>query len=182
MSRERGGAGRRLVLLRHAKAVAADTRAADRDRPLERRGEKAARALAAWFAAREAPDLVLCSAALRTRQTLDHLLPAFAAPPQVSVEERLYLATAGTLLVRLSEVPDAVGAVLMIGHNPGLHELALALAGPGRTGRRARLAAAFPTGALAAYRFAGSWRDIARLGLHLDQLLAPADLAASGDG
>ena len=94
-----------LHLLRHAKATP-QGEGTDRDRPLEQRGRRAAQALAAWAAEhRFSPMLVLCSPSLRTRQTLDILAPAFARPPQILLEDAIYLATARQLVARLRQVP-----------------------------------------------------------------------------
>src|SRR5260370_24589571 len=87
-----------LHLLRHAKATPQGD-GTDRERPLEQRGRRAAQAVAAWAAEhRLPPTLVLCSPALRTRQTLDIIAPPFAPPPQILLQDPLYLATRPHLL------------------------------------------------------------------------------------
>jgi phosphohistidine phosphatase len=84
-----------LYLLRHAKAVPQEEGGADRDRPLEQRGRRAAQAVAQWIAEhRLEPQLVLCSPALRTRQTLDIVAAAFPRPPKIVMDDGLYLAGA----------------------------------------------------------------------------------------
>ena len=127
---------RTLLLLRHAKSSWADPQLEDFERPLNSRGLEATSALAAhFFVTKLQPDLVLCSAALRTRATLAGLLPAFAHDYRVSVENRLYLASAPKLLERLHEIDEAAACVLLIGHNPGLERLARLLAGSGIAGK-----------------------------------------------
>jgi phosphohistidine phosphatase len=138
--------------LRHAKA-APEAGAGDAERPLMKRGRKAAAAMGEYVAKLEPPPrLVLCSTSLRTRETLDELLPAFDREPQLLFEDALYLAGATRLLDRLQRLPEQGESVLLIGHNPGLHRLAAALASePGE------MAQSFPTAALAVLRVAGRW-------------------------
>jgi phosphohistidine phosphatase len=136
------------MLLRHAKSSWADPTLADIDRPLAPRGERAARRMAKYVRRqRLRPALVLCSPSLRTRQTLEAIAPSLGGDASISVEPGLYAAEMNEILAQLRTTPDAVGSVLVIGHNPGLHELALALASRGAD--LPRLRAKFPTGALA---------------------------------
>jgi phosphohistidine phosphatase len=100
------------------------------------------------------PELVLCSSAVRTRETLELVQPAVGAATVV-VEEGLYAATCNQLLTRVRLVPDSVASVMLIGHNPGLHELALTLAGAGD--ELERLEAKFPTAALATLTHGKPW-------------------------
>jgi len=129
-----------LVLLRHAKSSWRDSELGDRDRPLNARGDRAGRLLAAYFARQPPPDLVLCSSALRTRETFAHIARAYSAPPPVLMEDGLYLADARAIMQRIEAVPDSVEFLLVIGHNPGLHELASMLARHGTRRDRNRLA------------------------------------------
>jgi len=136
-----------IHLLRHAKSSWADDTLADHERPLARRGVRDAKRMAAhMLALRVDPDLVLCSSAVRTRQTLDLVTPSIADAP-VQIEDDLYGASADALLERLRAVPESVRAVLFIGHNPGLQDLAVRLAASGP--RLEDLTTKFPTGALA---------------------------------
>jgi phosphohistidine phosphatase len=98
------------------------------------------------------PALVLCSTSLRTRETLDEILPSLEPEPQLLFEDALYLASASHLLDRLQRLPEQAASVLLIGHNPGLHQLAATLASDAE-----RLADGFPTAALAMLRISGSW-------------------------
>jgi phosphohistidine phosphatase len=116
---------RTLYLLRHAKSSWADPSLADRDRPLSPRGRRNAAVLASRLArAPIAPELVLCSPALRTRETLAVIGEALPRAAEIRFEERLYGAGADELVALLAELPGTVGAVLLIGHNPGLEDLA----------------------------------------------------------
>jgi phosphohistidine phosphatase len=176
---------RQLLLLRHAKSSWDDPGLSDHARPLNARGRRAAAAMAA--AMRELglqPDLVLVSSSRRTLQTLESLTP-FEDNALIEPMDTLYLAPASLLLEAVRKVPETVRSVLMIGHNPGLHEFALALAGDaaatGGGGRLAsvaagRLAEGFPTAALAEFTIAAPWRAVAAGGGRLVRFLLPRDL------
>jgi phosphohistidine phosphatase SixA len=112
-----------LVLLRHAKSSWADPSIPDHDRPLNGRGRDAA-ARVGRHLRRDGPrpELVLCSSSTRTRQTLELL--ELRPRPVVLVEDGIYGATASGLLTRVREVPARYGTVLVIGHNPGVEDLA----------------------------------------------------------
>lgn len=147
---------RTLYLLRHAKSSWDDPDLRDSDRPLAPRGRKAVRRIAGHVEHSEIrPGLVLCSPARRARETLDGLAPALARPETV-FDERLYGASEDELLSRVREVPDGVGSVLLVGHNPGIGRLLELL-----TGRGLPVPDDVPTGALATLTFAAaSWREI----------------------
>jgi phosphohistidine phosphatase len=181
MTRRKEEKPRVLQLLRHAKSSWRDGDLADRERPLNARGHRAGRLLAAHLARDAPPDLVLCSSARRTRETFDHIAGAYAAPPPVLTEDGLYLADAQAIMRRIEAVPDRVKTLLVIGHNPGLHELAAMLARHGARRDRARLAAKFPTGALASFRLAGRWEEIAHAPLALTSYVTPGDLGGAGE-
>jgi phosphohistidine phosphatase len=167
---------RTLLLLRHAKAVPAEEGQDDHERALAERGHAQAGRMAEHFAAEGfAPTQVLCSTSRRTRETLAHLRPHLPAEAQVELERRLYLATPGTLLTRIHAAPDAARELLLVGHNPGMEDLARGLAGAGKKKALERLAS-FSTGTLAVLRFEGRWRDLAPGGARLDALVRPKDL------
>lgn len=170
---------RTLSLLRHAKASRDDLGLSDHARPLALRGREDAPRIGAFIRASGLrPDLVVCSDAVRTRETLALVLRAIggAAPPVV-YEHALYLAEEPALLARLARVDDAVRHVMVVGHNPGLHELALALATKGSASDLVRLTAKFPTAALAVIDFDVSWGDIAGEGGRLRTFVTPRTLA-----
>jgi phosphohistidine phosphatase len=170
-----------LHLLRHAKATT-QGEGTDRDRPLEQRGRRAAQALAAWAAERRfSPVLVLCSPSLRTRQTLDIVAPAFARPPHILLEDAIYLATARQLVARLRQVPAGTASVMVVGHNPGLHELATLLSDVSDGPLMARLAAGLPTAALASYAVAVPWSALDRRLASFTGLVTPKELAKGLD-
>lgn len=166
---------KRLLLLRHAKSSWDDPSLADRDRPLAPRGHKAAERMAEHLRSSGPPvDLVLCSPSLRTTETLEHVGRAFGEAETV-VEDGLYGATDDELLDRLRRVSEDVDGVALIGHNPGVQDLALELAGGGRDLERMRTK--FPTGALAVIDFDGPWAGLAEGGARLAAFVTPKDLA-----
>src|SRR5260370_14721235 len=116
-----------LHLLRHAKSSAKEN-VEDHQRPLSRRGRKTARRVGRSLAAKLGTvDLVLCSSARRTRETLDLVLDEFSPRPRTSIEEELYLASREKLTARLGRLDARNVNVLLIGHNPGLHDLPVPL-------------------------------------------------------
>ncbi len=167
-------ASRKLYLLRHAKSDWGDPGLADHERPLSARGQRAAQDVAAYLRRRHLrPALVLCSTARRARQTLE----ALGASGEVRYEDALYGAAAGELLERLRLVPEATASVLLVGHNPGIQELAVMLAGKGKAAPRARLNEKFPTGALAELVFHVPWAELAEGTAELTAFVVPRDLA-----
>ena len=167
----------RLHLLRHAKS-AADDSIDDRDRPLSRRGRDTARLIGEGLSAALGPvDLVLCSTALRTRETAALVLSGFAAPPRILFEDALYLAAPAALMRRLRRLDEGCGAVLVIGHNPGLHDLALSLAATASPRYRALAEGKFPTTARASFAVACSWTELNRSRHALLDYVTPKSLA-----
>ena len=154
-----------LSLFRHAKSNWDDPGLKDFDRPLARRGEAAAPRMGAFMAEHGIePDLILCSPAVRTRQTLDLVLP-YLAGPTVVYEEAFYLAAASQLLARVRRIEAKVRHVMIIGHDPGMHGLAIELAGAGAPEQMQALAAKFPTAGLAVLDFElDDWSTVARAG------------------
>ena len=119
---------RRLYLLRHAKSSWKNEGLADHDRPLARRGRRAASAIGRHLREqRVAPELVLCSTARRARETLERIEPELGSGA-IRAEPELYGAPALDLLARLHEIAPSVRSVMVIGHNPGLEQLALRVA------------------------------------------------------
>jgi phosphohistidine phosphatase len=168
-----------ILLLRHAKSAWSQPGVDDHERPLNKRGERAAEVMAEHIVHNAPrPDLILCSTALRTRQTLAPLVHRLAHPaPPIALEKGLYLASEQALLVRLRAVPEDVRTVLLIGHNEGIGELGAVLAGSGDPAALDRLHEKFPTGALATFEVPdGPWRDLAPGGAELAAFVRPRDL------
>ncbi|MPY42218.1 histidine phosphatase family protein [Streptomyces phyllanthi] len=161
--RTRTGAGplRRLVVLRHAKS-AWPVGVPDHERPLGPRGRRDAPAAGRALAVADClPDLALCSTAVRARQTWDLAAAQWATPPPVRHEHRLYAADVPELLDAVREVPDETGTLLLVGHNPGLEELVLELAGDGLDDTLDAVRTKFPTSAIAVLAWYGpSWKHL----------------------
>lgn len=169
-----------ILLLRHAKSAWGQPGLDDHDRPLNRRGERAAEAMAEHIVHNAPrPDLILCSTAVRTRQTLAPLVHRLATPaPPIALEKGLYLASEPELLVRLRAVPEEARTVLLIGHNEGIGELANALAGDGDPATLARLREKFPTGTLAILRLGESpWQNLVPGAAELLAFVRPRDIS-----
>ncbi len=167
-----------VLLLRHAKSAWGDGALADHDRPLSRRGERSAKAMADHLAAQgPRPDLILCSTATRARQTLAPLMALWSPAPPLSLEKGLYLASEDILLARLRSLPGDVGTVLMIGHNDGMWQLAEVLAGTGKAELLSAVQEKYPTGTLAVLRAPIEfWSDLAAGEAELASFVRPRDL------
>jgi phosphohistidine phosphatase len=171
---------RQLLILRHAKSTWDDKASADRDRPLTERGHRAAARMATeMHTLGLEPDMILVSPARRTMQTMEALEP-WDESPLIEPIESLYLADVPELLAALHGVAETVRSVLLIGHNPGLHDLAVSLAGlrdrplgAAATAGERTLAEGFPTGALAEFSIAGSWWELREGGGKLVRFLTP---------
>ena len=172
-----------LHLLRHAKSSWDEPTLDDHDRPLSSRGRKAAPAMGEWMAAHGvAPELILVSTARRTQETLKAILPHLGGSPEVESEEALYLATADELLARLRKLPAARREVMLIGHNPGLHELALMLIATGDVEARERLREKLPTSGLVIIEFAfDDWNRLHPQSGRLERFVSPKSLEAAAN-
>jgi phosphohistidine phosphatase len=167
---------KRLYLLRHAKSSWDDPTLADHDRPLAPRGRRAAEVMAKHLGRKGiSPELVLCSPSRRTRETLTRLAPGLRKTADVQIEPELYAASAAALLDVLHEVPDEVESVMLIGHNPGIQDLALSLAPAGSESARVR--SKFPTAALATLELNGRWHELAPGSAELVSFVKPKELS-----
>jgi phosphohistidine phosphatase len=185
---------RKLVLLRHAKSAWPDD-VPDHDRPLGLRGRRDAPAAGRWLRrAGLTPDHVVCSTARRARETWQlaggELAPR---PPEATFEPRVYGASADTLLGLVRLLPDSARTVVVVGHDPGLPELALALAGgagPDNGGPidymtaapLARIRAKFPTAAIAVLEVGAPWSAVTPGRARLASFVTPRDQASGGIG
>jgi phosphohistidine phosphatase len=179
---------RKLVLVRHAKSDWPE-HVADHDRPLAARGRRDAPLVGRWLArSGYVPDAVLCSTARRARETwdlasaalasaaLNSAAPQTAAPsvPPVRLEPRIYEATVLGLLMLVRELPSEQRTVAIVGHNPGLAELAVGLAAP-----PPQPPASFPTAAVAVLAIAGDWSSAGPGEATLLAFAIPADMRAT---
>jgi phosphohistidine phosphatase len=159
---------RRLMLLRHAKTETDAPSGRDRDRRLDDRGHRDAAQIGDWIAHHPPfPDTVLVSPAVRTKQTWDIAWEAMndrVEAPEVEFLPELYGANPAQLLeiIRTATIPANPKRLMLVGHNPGMHELALMLAGSGDEGGRRALAHNLPTSGLAVFDFdVKDWGDVA---------------------
>lgn len=165
---------RRLVLVRHAKSAWDDPSLADHDRSLATRGRTALPRMREFAIGLELPRLiVLCSTATRAVATLDGISAVLPEGASVNVERSIYDGDAGTLLGRLRSLSDSFESAMIVGHNPTLHDLALALVGSGAAASRTQLATKLPTGAIATMSFVGPWDDLGPKRCALDDLFTP---------
>jgi len=166
-----------LHLLRHAKSSAKED-VEDHDRPLSRRGREVARSVGEHLpSVVGALDLVLCSSALRTRETLDLVIGQFSPPPRCAIEGALYLASRERLMDRLRRLDETAVNVMVIAHNPGLHELAIALARESSPDFRALASGKFPTAACASFDVPARWWALGHSRHELIGYLTPESLA-----
>ena len=167
---------KRLYLLRHAKSDHGSLFGGDRARPLNQRGRQATGLIGGYVRQRELmPELVLCSTAVRARETWEGVAAELEAAPPVEHRQGLYLASPGEILEEISCCDDSVGSVLVIAHNPGLASLALALAnGAELPAKQAK----FPTCALAEFELdSPCWTDVQPARATLRDFIRPKELA-----
>jgi len=174
---------RRLMLLRHAKSDWSMPGERDHDRPLSARGREAAPKMGAYMVRHALlPDLIVASTAKRVVETLDLLLAAFEEKPKVRSEPGVYEAGPNALLEIVKQTPRSVHSLLIIGHNPGLAELAGLLIAAGEVEARQRLIEKFPTAGLAVIDFAlDDWGKLHPRAGRLDRFVVPRSLENATD-
>jgi phosphohistidine phosphatase len=167
-----------LILLRHAKAVP-EGKSPDHERVLTDTGRAAATAMGrAMKAAGLAPEVVLVSTAARTQGTLAQLEAAdvWEEWPNIDAMPALYMASSSQIRDILRDLPETVRSAMVIGHNPGLHECALALAGPAaKKPEHKRLDEGFPTAAMAEFLVTTPWHRLGQGTATLQRFLVPKD-------
>jgi len=169
---------RTLSLFRHAKSAWDDPRCQDFDRPLSGRGLQAAARMGAYMEAHGIkPDLVVSSPSARTKATCDLAFAKLAINPPVRFEKALYLASPATILSLVKKLPENVRHVMIVGHNPGLHDLAVLLLESGPDDALARLREKLPTGSLVEMSFsAAAWKDVRQGSGTLVRFVTPRSL------
>ena len=170
-----------LSLLRHAKSSWKNPTLPDRERPLAARGITDAPLMGRAITERGIdPELVLCSSAWRTVDTLSLVLPELKVEPSVVYEDALYHASAAEMLHRLRDVQPGANRVMMVGHNTDIQRLALDLIGSGPKHMRNHLMEKYPTAGLVVINFtAGLWSSVDINSGALNQFLVPRELRAS---
>jgi len=167
-----------LLLLRHAKSSWDDPALEDFDRPLAPRGVRASQLMGRYIdKAGLTPALVLCSTALRARQTWAQLLLQMHNRVEIEYDDKLYLSEPAEMVARLGQVDDDISPVMIIAHDPGMHRLAIRLTGSGDAGAVERMRVKFPTAALAEIEIeVDRWQDVAPMTGRLRRFIRPRDL------
>ena len=168
-----------LYLLRHAKSAWNEPALTDHDRPLAPRGLAAAAMMGYHLRDRALPkpDLVLCSTARRAVDTLGICLGAWGIPLRTKKLKSLYLCGADGLLRRIQATPDSANTVMLVAHNPDMHDMAMHLANSGSASKLDALREKFPTGCFARFSFGvESWKDVSADSGALLTFLQPRDL------
>ncbi len=171
----------KLYLLRHGKSAWDDPDIGDHARPLSQRGVADGPRMGRYMAQHGLkPDCVLSSDSVRTRETVALVLPELGTPePRVEYDPELYLASAYGIAERLRAGAGEASCVMIVGHNPGMHALALALAGEGCSKGMQHLAVKYPTAALAVFEFdTDDWGEVSPGKGVLKAFVRPRDLAA----
>jgi phosphohistidine phosphatase len=171
---------RRLILLRHAKSRPGDR---DHDRVLAKRGREAAPRMGAYMASHGLrPDLVVCSTAMRTRETWELVAPAFDEPPPVIFDARIYANNPDVLLDLIRGTKADVHVLILIGHNPSFQVLADLLSASGHGDARRHLREKFPTAGLAVIDFpVDDWDRVHPRSGRLDRMVTPGSLEEAPD-
>ena len=170
-----------LHLLRHAKSSWKEE-VEDHERLLNRRGREAARRVGRMLpTAVGTLDLILCSSARRTRETLDLVVAELPVRPPSLIEDGLYEAVKDQLMARLRRLDEEIGNVLLIGHNPGLRDLAIAVADTNSAGFRMLASGKFPTAARASFRVPEPWLGFGRLRCELVDYATSESLRSDRD-
>lgn len=174
---------RRLLLFRHAKAERSDPGIPDRSRALTERGKKDAATIGAFIAAHAlVPDRVVVSPALRTQETWKFTATALHPAPAAQSIERLYDATPHAILTIIKDAPALAHTLMVIGHNPGLHELALMLIASGDVETRERLREKLPTAGLVIVDFpSDDWGKLHPQSGRLERFVSPKSLETAAN-
>jgi len=170
----------RLMLLRHSKSDKAEPGVQDHVRALNPRGRNDAAKLGAYLARHAlVPDRVLVSTARRTRETWAGVAASLTSTPAVKFDDRLYNSSADGILASIKETEGAGPPLLVIGHNPGMHDIAMHLIASGDVEARERLSEGLPTSGLVVIDFAGrQWSKVHAQGGRLERFVTPRSLAA----
>ena len=167
----------RLCLFRHAKSDWFAGATNDFDRPISSRGERDAPLVIAYLIAKGwKPDRILCSPAKRARQTLEILAGVLECEPEIMFPAGLYDASVADYAGLIRTHGGDAELLMVIGHNPMMHDTALSLAAPGNSPKAAGPAKKFPTSAIAVLDFTTKWADIAGRSGKLVAFVKPTDL------
>ena len=172
-----------LYILRHAKTEVGTAGQEDHARRLVRRGVEAAQIMGAYmFNQHILPNKIMCSDATRTRETWAQIESVYIAPMNVEFSHKLYLSSAHEMAGMLEKLPEQVASVLMVAHNPGVHQLCLKLAKEGDEDVLDVMFLKFPTCALAIIELDNTpWSGIGSARGTLINFITPKMLAGLGD-
>jgi phosphohistidine phosphatase len=172
---------RRLILFRHAKAEASEPGMEDRARALVERGRKDAAKIGAYMAGHGlTPDKVILSPAARTQETWKYAVGAFKPAPGAMTADALYNATPHAIFGVIKDAPASAHTLLVVAHNPGLHDVALMLIATGDIDARERLREKLPTAGLAIIEFAfDDWARLHPQSGRLERFVSPKWLEAA---
>jgi phosphohistidine phosphatase len=169
---------KRLAVLRHAKSSWKDRELDDFERPLNGRGQRAARRMGREMAERGMTfDFILASPAVRVRQTIDGVKEGHGLDAPIRFEPRIYMARVAELLELIGTIPDDAHSALLVGHNTSAERLVIKLAEDDERGLHKRVEEKFPTAALAVIELPiNNWSDLEPESGRLVELIYPADL------
>ncbi len=169
---------RHLILFRHAKSDWSGDFASDHDRPLAPRGTEAAPRMARWLGGRgHAPERVLCSSSRRTRETLGLALAEWQNHQHVHFDKGLYLSSQNKIMQLIGAHGDDAETLMIVGHNPDMHDLTLDLVDPLTEDAVQRRIGKYPTAAMAVLACdISNWRDLIEGGATLKAFMKPGDL------
>uniref|UniRef100_UPI0035C9A234 SixA phosphatase family protein n=1 Tax=uncultured Sphingomonas sp. TaxID=158754 RepID=UPI0035C9A234 len=168
---------RTLTLLRHAKSGWDDPALRDYDRGLNAKGKRAAALIGGYLRSSGAAyDQVVASPAVRVTETLAQVESGYGRTLAPEWDRRIYLASAVTLLDIVHELRAEATHVLLVGHNPGLEDLAMLLVPESDAPLRRALEAKYPTATIAGLEYEGAWSDLAAGGARLTRFVRPRDL------
>ena len=167
-----------IYLLRHAKAAAGDASMSDAERPLNNQGREACEIIGNIIKKQNIkPDIILCSTAKRTSQTWDLVATASGVAAPVEYSKKLYLASAGEIAKHIQALDDSLNSVLVVGHNPGIHECVIRLCASGSPAAAKKIELKFPTGALAVIECdIPRWSALAPTSGYLKDFMTPKGL------
>jgi phosphohistidine phosphatase len=169
---------KQLAILRHAKSDWGNPGQSDFERPLNKRGRKAAKKIGRELKAQGfSCDQIVCSPAARARETVERFEKGYEGLPPVTFEPGLYMCSTGTLIGLINALPDDARTVMIVGHNPGFHDIVLRMTRANGNGLREKVGANYPTGAFALVDFpVESWADVEPSTGEIRQVIFPREL------
>lgn len=171
---------KKLYLLRHAKSDYPANVRDDKNRPLNERGKNACKIMGAFLKENNiAPDMIISSDALRTKQTIKNIIDESCLRNKVDFTKNLYLASAGEILKEVAKINNNLNNVMVVAHNPGIQELAAILFKDGDEEKLRKIKTKYPTASLSSFILhTNSWSEIYPASCTLEFFVSPKDLVA----